>query len=218
MVHFPTKSIIKGKTPVLVPVVRIRPTNTVKGDALKVEYSPILLVSADDNYYYIVDGNHRFFRKIFFSDSTSRIPAWVLKEGDQESLHGDPLPQVLREWKERLINLEQLCTMAKNAYKGVANEVNSILESVSRTSKHGAHVEDIDHITYSDKYKGRDIVDNRNLALALSGSILNLIKGTTTIQEESLANNISEEEMASLHKCFIDGGIKALMERLKGPL
>ncbi len=63
---------VEGKKPVRVPIVRIRPTNTMHSDVAESKYSPILLVKGADHSYYIVDGNHRFFRMLFLRRRSGR--------------------------------------------------------------------------------------------------------------------------------------------------
>jgi len=71
-----TRSWLYGKPPILVSVVKIRPTNLIGKFVLETEYSPILLVRADDKYFYIVDGNHRFFKRVFSGDRYLRPGFW----------------------------------------------------------------------------------------------------------------------------------------------
>ncbi len=117
MDRIPTRSWIQGKPPILVRVDKIRPTNLIGEIFPQTEYSPILLVKADDNYFYIVDGNHRFFKRVISGVQT--LEAWILERSDRRRVYGygTPLPQYVREWKERVITLKELTDMAKEAYR-----------------------------------------------------------------------------------------------------
>ena len=65
MEYLHTKSRLKGKGLVRVPLAKVRPTNTVKSEYRKAEVAPILLIKAPDSYYYVADGNHRFYATLF---------------------------------------------------------------------------------------------------------------------------------------------------------
>ncbi len=129
MRHAPTRSWVEGKAPGQVPVKGIRPTNGPSRDVRSEVYTPIVVVRAEDGLYYIVDGNHRFFRKLVRGDYADTIPAWVFVEGDQPRIHGTPLPQHVREWKAGKITLAQLSIMAKNAYEGMREKVEELLRA-----------------------------------------------------------------------------------------
>jgi hypothetical protein len=101
------------REPELVPVELIRPTNKVSRAVCRVvEYSPICLVNHPDGFLYIVDGNHRFYKKAKFEKESSKIAAWILREGDQERLVNDRLPAILVQWKTGEITLEELTKKA----------------------------------------------------------------------------------------------------------
>jgi hypothetical protein len=200
MAHTSTRAWVAGKTPGQIPVKRIRPTNTFARDVRGEEFAPILVVWADDGLYYIVDGNHRFFRKLVLGDYGESILAWVLEEGDQKRVRGNPLPQHVREWKDGQITLSQLCIMAKNAYEDIEGKVKEILVS----------------------YKVLDAVDPvaitagsvKQSAFDLTASVLRVLRGVTTIEQEARELTLPVEELASLYKCFIDGGREAIRKRL----
>ena len=122
-----TRTKLQGKKTVHVPVAKIKPTNTMNWEIEKVIMSPILLVrDDDDDSYYIVDGNHRFFATLCNRKSIF-ISAWVLEEGDQKKLRGDPLPTYVREWRDGLYDLREFCTMARNVYRRIESDVNKDL-------------------------------------------------------------------------------------------
>ena len=188
MEYLHTKSWLKGKGVVRVPLAKIRPTNAVKSDNRKVDVSPILLIKAPDSYYYIADGNHRFYATLYAQKSNS-IEGWVLEEGDQQRLRGNPLPTPLKQWKRGFADLADLCNMAQDAFNKL----------------------------------GIDVIDDLKLrfpvvdSLTLANSVMNLIQGTSSLEMEAV-NCAITEELASFQKCFIDGGIRAIKERLEKKL
>jgi hypothetical protein len=123
-----TRTRVKGKKLIPIPVAKIIPTNTMDWGIKKIVDSPICLVKdAAEDCYYIADGNHRFFTKLLVQKIKS-INAWVLEEGDQERLHGNPLPTRLEDWRDGSINLQELCTMAERAYEINEESINKDLE------------------------------------------------------------------------------------------
>ncbi len=209
MGHIPTKTWVKGKKPSFVPVGKIRPTNIAEGDVLKIKYTPILLVRAQHDFYYIVDGNHRFFKRLFTRNKT--LEAWVLEEGDQRKLCGDPLPQYVREWKEGIIDLKKLCVMAKTAYENIQSDIDRVLEYWRLTTGYDVKaVVPVEGVGASEERDLRTLTSFR-----LVNSILKVIKGTTSIEQESFTSKVNLEDLLSLYNCFIDGGIKAIRKRLK---
>ena len=192
---------VEGKAPGQVPVKRIRPTNEPSRDVRKEVFAPILLVGAEDGLYYIVDGNHRFFRKLVLGDYQETVPAWVLEEGDQNKVHGNPLPQYVREWKEGQISLSQLSMLARVAYEGIEKQVKGMLTS------HKV----LDAVETGARTPG----SADQPAFALTTSALRVLRGVTTIEQEARELALPVEELASIYKCFIDGGRKAIRERLQ---
>ena len=135
MAKGPTKSCVKGRKPILVSVRKIRPTNppTHVRSVREAEYSPILLVKAADKYFYIVDGNQRFFNNI--SLSPRFLEAWILKEDDRQKVYGNPLPKYVKQWKEGRINLKTLTIMAKAAYMKQGFPISRSSEYVNRVAE-----------------------------------------------------------------------------------
>jgi len=160
-----------------------------------------LLVEADDGLYYIADGNHRFFKKLVFGGDPETIPAWVLEEGDQERVHGSPLPQHVREWKDGKITLSQLCVIAKNAYEDVQEKVKKILVNYK-----------VEGAVETTAVMPGDINQS---AFTLTASVLRVLRGVTTIEQEAQELALPVEELASFYKCFIDGGREAIRDRLR---
>ena len=70
------------------------------------------------------------------------------------------------------------------------------------------------NIAIPDNIKEEEI-NLKNIALTIAHSVLNLIQDKTSIDEEASILKISKEELATFHKCFIDGGIEAIKEKLK---
>ena len=190
-----TISRLVGRAPKQIPVKMIRPTDVLSRDIRKIAYEPILLVKADDGLYYIVDGNHRFFRKLVFGDYQETIAAWVLEEGDQVRVHGNPLPQYVREWKEGQITLQQLSRMAKAVNQSVEIQIKESQKrnKVLRTPVKPLHAHD---------------------PLVLSSSVIRVLRGVTTIEKEAQRVGLTVEQIRIIHKCFIDGGTKAIREKL----
>jgi hypothetical protein len=189
MEYLHTKSWLKGKRLVQVWLTKIRPTNTVNLEDRQVEFSPILLIKAPDSYYYVADGNHRFFATLNLQKNDF-IDAWILEEGDQQKLHGNPLPTALKEWKRGIINLTDLCNLAQDAYNKLGRDV----------------IEDL---------KMRCEKQLTILSLTLTNSVMTLIQEPSSLEIEAAKCAISEEELTSYQKCFIDAGIKAIKERLE---
>jgi acetyltransferase-like isoleucine patch superfamily enzyme len=132
--RIPTRTGLKGKKTVRVPVAKIKPTNTMDWEIEKITFYPILLVKDDDDgSYYIVDGNHRFFTALCNPKSLF-ISAWVLEEGDQRWLRGEPLPTYVREWRDGLFDLRQLCLMARNVHRRIESDVNEDLNTCRKAA------------------------------------------------------------------------------------
>ncbi len=205
MARIPTRSWIKGKGTEFIQVDRIRPTNPLIGNILKIKYSPILLIKANDGYYYIADGNHRFFKKLSARDQS--IESWILEEGDQCRIFGDPLPQYVRVWKEGVISLKKLADMAIEAYKEIRAEVKPVLKYWHPTKG--------DTEKISKGVRGFEERDPDVLALSLFNSILKIIKETSTLEEQARVNKMNETDLIGLYKCFVEGGMKALRKRVK---
>jgi hypothetical protein len=108
------------REPDLIPVQLIRPTNNVTPwSPSQIQYSPICLIRHSDGFLYIVDGNHRFYKKIIFEKGIEKIPAWILEEGDKEGIFGDPLPTILTDWQAGKITLEKLAKAAEFEWRGL---------------------------------------------------------------------------------------------------
>lgn len=201
--RIPTISEVEGKETVSVQLSRIRPTNQVKGNVLGVKYLPILLAQADDGYFYIADGNHRFFKRLLRGDT--ELAAWILEEGDQEDIVGDPLPQYVREWKEGMMSLEKLTQMAKEAYRNVRFDVESVIEDwYSETDDEGA--------MFASSRTARGCGDRVHdiLISGLFNSILKIMRGTSSIKEEAQMNRMGREQFSKIYRCFLEGGMDAL--------
>jgi len=137
----PTRSRLIGKAPEQIRVKSIRPTDELSQDTRTLVYQPILLVRATLGRYYIVDGNHRFSRRLFRRDYQETIPAWVLKEGDQRQVRGNPLPEHVRDWKYGNITLAQLTSLAESAYGVIAREALQTLQDCDVLSAEEARSE-----------------------------------------------------------------------------
>ncbi len=123
-----TRTRVKAKKLVPIEVGKIRPTGPMDWDIKEIRYSPICLIKDfHHDCYYIADGNHRFFTKLLVHKSKF-INAWVLEEGDQQKIHGNPLPTRLEDWKKGDINLNDLCLMAREAHKINEESINKDLE------------------------------------------------------------------------------------------
>jgi hypothetical protein len=123
-----TRTRVKGKKLVPIQVAKVRPTNPMDWGIKKIIDSPLCLIrDSEEDCYYIADGNHRFFTKLLVQKIES-IKAWVLEEGDQQGLHGNPLPEVLQDWKNGFISLKQLFYMARAAYEINMNSINKDLD------------------------------------------------------------------------------------------
>ena len=123
-----TRTRVKGKKLIPIKITKIRPTNAMDWGIKKIIYSPICLIrDPEENCYYIADGNHRFFTKLLVQ-KIEFIKAWVLEEGDQRRLHGNPLPERLQHWKDGFISLQQLFYEARTAYEINMNSINKDLE------------------------------------------------------------------------------------------
>ena len=111
-----------NREPDLVPVELIRPTNkATPWPPSRIQYSPICLVRHSDGFLYIVDGNHRFYKKIIFEKNIKKIAAWILEEGDKEDVFGNPLPTILTDWKDGKTTLERLAKGAEFEWRRLKN-------------------------------------------------------------------------------------------------
>lgn len=127
MIHFtPSEDRLEStrtqvlREPELVPIQFIRPTELVSPlDCSQIRYSPICLVKHPDGLLYIVDGNHRFFKKRFFEKECSKIVAWVLREGDQDKFENESIPDNLLDWKNGKITLDRLTRRARFESEGI---------------------------------------------------------------------------------------------------
>jgi hypothetical protein len=199
----PTVSEIQFKETVYVQLVRIRPTNYPGGDVLGVRYLPILLLEADDGFFYIADGNHRFFKKLVRGDT--EVEAWILEEGDQEDVVGNPLPQYVREWKEGKMSLEKLTQMAKNAYRNVQFDVESVIQDWYSETDDGRTLFDSSRTVRGCGDRVHDV-----LISGLFSSILKIMRGTSSIKEEAEMNRMGRVQFSKIYSCFLQGGMEAL--------
>lgn len=188
-----TNSWINGKNPMLIPIPLIRPTNLISEEKRKVSDTPIMLVEGGDGFFYIVDGNHRFYNRLLKKSNEKSLLAWIISENEKLEIKGEPLPTYMQEWVEGKLSLHQFTELAINAYKEIEGKISGLLEFHLKTTK----------------------VDIRNKAFEIAASIMKILEGKTTQQEESIKIEISQEEMSSFQKCFIDGGIKAIYETIK---
>jgi hypothetical protein len=103
-----------NREPELILIELIRPTNkATPWSPSRIQYSPICLVRHSNGFLYIVDGNHRFYKKVQFEKDIKKIPAWILEEGDKEDICGNPLPTILADWKAGKTTLERLAKGAE---------------------------------------------------------------------------------------------------------
>ncbi len=202
----PTVSEIEFKETVYVQLSRIRPTNYPDGDVLRVKYLPILLLEADDGYFYIADGNHRFFKKLVRGDT--ELEAWILEEGDQEGTVGNPLPQYVREWKEGMMTLEKLTQMAKKAYSNVKCDVEPVIQDWYSESEDEGILFDSFRTVRGCGDRAHDI-----LISGLFNSILKIMRGTSSVKEEAPMNRMSRVQFSKVYSCFLQGGMGALEMR-----
>ena len=142
-----TRTRVKGKKLIPIQVTKIIPTNAMDWGIKKIIDSPICLIrDAEEDSYYIADGNHRFYTKLLVQKIKS-INAWVLEEGDQKRLHGNPLPTRLEDWKNGSINLQELCIMAKKAYEINEESINKDLELCFSGINNSDTVNNLDEVT-----------------------------------------------------------------------
>lgn len=112
-----TRTRVKGKKLIPIEVIKIRPTGPMDWSIKRIVDSPICLIrDPEEDYYYIADGNHRFFTKLLVQ-KIELINAWVLEEGDQRRIHGNPLSTMLQDWKDGFISLKNLFYKAREAYE-----------------------------------------------------------------------------------------------------
>lgn len=156
MIHFPPRKdrlkstrtrVLRG--PELVPIALIRPTNEVfPPDCRKISYSPICLVKDFDGFLYIVDGNHRFYKRVIFEKQSSEIPAWILRDGDQDRIEGNPIPGILKDWKTGHTTLEEVARRARFQWV----EWEGVNPSLSPTLTIGPEAIDPAGRTHTEKY------------------------------------------------------------------
>ena len=205
-----TRTWVKGKKLIPIEVAKIRPTGPMDWDIKEIRYSPICLIrDVDNDCYYIVDGNHRFFTKLLVHKSKI-INAWVLEEGDQQKLRGNPLPTRLGDWKNGEMDFHELCLMAREAYKINEDDINRDFELCGRKTDEKEKFE-----SFVIKTTEIQNIDLRNLAIDICCSILKIIEGKTSLEVEAIEKSMNGMELAKYYKCFIDGGIKAIEEKLR---
>jgi hypothetical protein len=123
-----TRTRVKRKKLVSIQVTKIKPTEPMDWSIKKIIDSPICLIKdAEEDCYYIADGNHRFYTKLLVQ-KIKFINAWILEEGDQGRLHGNPLPTILQDWKDGYINLKQLFFKAREAHEINENYIKADLQ------------------------------------------------------------------------------------------
>lgn len=142
-----TRTRVKVKKLIPIQVTKIRPTNAMDWSIKKIVDSPICLIrDAEDDCYYIADGNHRFFTKLLVQKIES-VKAWVLEEGDQQRLHGNPLPTILQDWKDGFISLKQLLYRARRAYEINIGSINKDLKLCFGGINNSDTVDNLDEVT-----------------------------------------------------------------------
>jgi hypothetical protein len=199
-----TRAWLQGKPPELVKASIIRPTNLVLKSPHRTKFAPLVLAKGNDGYLYIIDGNHRFFHRLMSPGDKSQMPGWILAEGDQALLRGQPMPQFLSEWKEGLISLSQLTAMAEHAYLSIGGEADSMLGRIHPDLAQSPFRQS-DCRSHSSYAK----------ALALSQLTIRIIKGDSDFRKEASLMGLLPEEVSSLYKCFIDSGVRGIQERLE---
>ncbi|MBP7831331.1 MAG: hypothetical protein KA248_15590 [Kiritimatiellae bacterium] len=202
-----TRTKLLQKLLALVPIERIRPTNLPDPHAeiRNIRYSPIVLVLADDQFCYIVDGNHRFYQKLQLREFSNSIAAWILEAGDEDKLYGSPLPQPLQDWRDGLISYQQLCHSAQLAWQSTMSQLN-----VEIPSRHNQKYDGIVQSGSSHEATGKR--DSR--ALDRAQTVLLILSGKTTLHTAARQLNVSVKDIGLWQKIFIDGGIRALKEQL----
>ena len=177
----------------LIPIELIRPTNLISTEKRKASDTPIMLVEGVDGFFYIVDGNHRFYNKLLNKNDENKILAWIISESEKFEIKGDPLPTNMQQWVDGKLTLAQFTELAINAYKEIEGKISGLLEF---------------HLKIPS-------VDAKNKSLEIASAIIKILEKKNNSAKESERIEISQEEMSSYQKCFIDGGIKAIYEIIK---
>jgi len=99
------------------------------------------------------------------------------------------------------ITLAELSSRAKAAYKGIEYEVKATLKYYE--------------VLAADRTSAESSSSADQRAYVLAEAVVRLIKNVSTIRQEALRLAVPIEELASLHKCFLDGGIRAIRDRLR---
>lgn len=195
------------KKPIYLPVWKIRPTDWGGYSIVRGRYSTIVVIQAEDNYYYILDGNHRYFNKILI-DNPRLLPVWVLEENDRSLLSGDPLPTNLQDWKNGFIGLKQLSEMAQRSYKSIEAQVKNFLDANKSPTSPEAEI--------STQAPSMQISKSlKKFASGIAESIIKILKNTSTLEQEAENCKISQEEFLEYYRVFIEGGIESIARYIK---
>lgn len=103
---------ILNRDPIFVKREQIFMTQVVDNRSCKsIKISPICIVPWS-NCFFIVSGNHRYWKRCIIEDENG-IAAWIINPDDRTHIQGDPLPYMLRRWKEGRISFDELCDSAR---------------------------------------------------------------------------------------------------------
>lgn len=199
LIRASTNSWLNDTYPTLISMAKIRPTNLYSNKPNKISKLPIMLVEGGDGFFYIADGNHRFFNKLISNDDSQKnMLAWILSENEKKLVLGGPLPKYIKEWVEGKITLTELTNLAISSFKEIEGKIIGLLEFYLNKT----------NIICEEK-------NAKNMAFTISQAILNIFSGKTTIQKEIEILGISIENFSSFQKCFVDGGINSIYEEIK---
>jgi hypothetical protein len=217
-----TNSWINDKYPTLISIAKIRPTNLYSNKPKNVSKLPIMLVEGGDGFFYIADGNHRFFNKLVSNDDSQKnMLAWILSENEKKLVLGGPLPKYIKEWVEGKITLSELTNLAISSFKEIEGKISGLIEYYLGI---GDKLEP-QLVKKSMLFLKRKIPQKTNIinevnyakdrAFNISQAILKIFRGNTSLQKEIEILDISIEDFSSFQKCFVDGGINAIYERIR---
>ncbi len=105
------------------------------------KFSPIFLVCGVGGLCYVVDGNSRFYTSLFTRGPIDDIRAWILVEGDQSRVNGDPIPDEISDWKSGTTSLDRIVQRARVRYERNADLILNTLVHFGTLTKDNAEAE-----------------------------------------------------------------------------
>jgi hypothetical protein len=199
------------KASIRIPLSKIRPTNPLRNTPEPKADYPIVVVNGKDGYYYILDGNHRWYYSYLNRGGTYEIETWVLEEGDQIRIKGNPLPWPLEMWVKGKCNLNTLTESAIEAHYSKDQDTSKKPGRHRKESVEKLRNEQISPILEKSAIGAIvDCRDKRQLALTRVQVVLRLIKGDITIGQAEEETKVDARAINRWYRSFLQAGTNAL--------